>query len=319
MKNIGISFFTIVFFLSGCDSPEEKQKKDEVKILYQNIVDMSEDLPCSNLASFMKLKDMEKEYETNLFQEVTEDKIRFYSVECKKFEFEQKKEEVVVLYQDLVNMSQDFPCSNLIGFSRLEDMEKEYQTNLFQEVTEDKIKFYSSECEKYTELNNLGDWKIVSLKDDFGDFTGEKVLNLRGTGTYGDTFSRLTVTFAWGYEEGEWSILYLYENGYPVKGIYDSFTDKNNLWCNTKDSEGNTRWMKFYQYKNSSMFDPRHRTIMDENQKESFNILNSLVEKGDRVKFACSRPWGGLRDKDYIFVLDFKYSNNAKRIYEESN
>ncbi len=182
--------------------------------------------------------------------------------------------------------------------------------------------FFLSGCdspeEKYTELNNLGDWKIVSLKDDFGDFTGEKVLNLRGTGTYNE-FWELAVIFAWGYEKDRWSVLYLYENGYPVKGIY-SFTDKNNLRCGIKDSEGNTRWLKFYQYQNSPVFDPTHRSIMDENQKESLNILNSLVEKGDRVKFACSRQTGSVYlDYDYRFVLDFKYSNTAKRIYEESN
>ena len=76
----------------GCESPEEKQKKEEVRVLYQSLIDMSQDLPCSNLAGFNKLKDIEKEYETDLFQEVTEDKIKFYSSECERFEFEQKKE-----------------------------------------------------------------------------------------------------------------------------------------------------------------------------------------------------------------------------------
>ena len=180
------------------------------------------------------------------------------------------------------------------------------------------IVFFLSGCdspeEKYTELNNLGDWKIVSLKDDFGDFTGEKVLNLKGTGTY-DGFWELAVTFAWDYEKDRRSVLYLYEGYNPVKGIFDSYTDKNNLRCKIKDSEGNIRMLKFYQYKNSRMFDPTHGSIMDENQKESFNILISLVEKGDRVKFACSKQTGfAYLDYDYRFVLDFKYSNAAKEM-----
>ena len=335
MKNstkFTITIFSI-FLLFGCGpSPEEiaeqerlakeleifEQKKDEVKVLYETLLSMSEEQPCNNMEEFRNLSELEKNYGTKLFHEITNDRISFYSNECGKYKFQRKKEEVQVFHDEiLLNIQDRNPCINLYEFEDLKDLDELNQTYLFEELTKEKIGFYLDECEKYTELNSLGNWIIVKYRDDFGELTGEKGLNLRAKGSFSNSVtsnSSLSVNFVWNQIDRYLPVFYLFEyDRNRVRGTYRDVYD-NKMACRFRDSKGDTRRMDLYQSQGSDQLYARDNAVNARDYiNENTKIFKNLVIEGDKVMFVCERGFSNV----YKFTLDFKYAKNAKRKLNE--
>lgn len=335
MKNstkFTITTFSI-FLLFGCGpSPEEiaeqerlareleifEQKKDEVKVLYETLLSMPEEQPCNNMEEFKNLSELEKNYGTKLFNEITKDRISFYTNECEKYKLQRKKEEVLALHDEIIlNMQDQKPCINLNEFENLKELDELNQTYLFEELTQEKIDFYSDECEKYTELNSLGNWIIVNYRDDFGELTGEKGLNLRAKGSFSNSAtsnSSLSVNFVWNQNDLWLPVFYLFEyDMYRVRGTYRDRLD-NTMECRFRDSKGDTRRMDLYQRQGSDQLYARDNEINARDYiNENTKIFKNLVREGDKVMFVCERDFSNV----YKFTLDFKYAKNAKRKLNE--
>lgn len=227
--------------------------------------------------------------------------------------FEQKKVEVQVLHNlILLNLQDRKPCINLDKFKDLKELDELNQTYLFEELTKEKIGFYSDECEKYTELNSLGNWIIVNYKDDFGELTGKKGLNLKGEGSFSNSatsYSPLSVAFAWNQSDSEFPTFVLYEyDKVPVMGIYSDRLE-NTMNCRFRDSKGNTRRMDLYQRQRSNRFFAiDYEFSATEKIKENTKIFKNLVREGDKIMFVCKKSLS-----EYKFTLDFKYAKNARR------
>ena len=231
--------------------------------------------------------------------------------------FEQKKEEVQILHNEiLLNVQDRKPCINLKKFEDLKELDELNETFLFEELTKEKIDFYSSECEKYTELNNLGNWRVVNYRDDVGELTGEKGLNLEGKGSFSNSAtpnSSLKVDFAWNQSDAELPTFYLLEyDTLPVMGIYSDKLD-NTLECRFRDSKGNTRRLDLYQRQRSiQFFAIDFEFSATEKMKENTKIFKNLVREGDKIMFICEKSL-----TEYKFTLDFKYAENARRKVNE--
>ena len=326
-----ITIFSI-FLLFGCGpSPEEiaeqerlakeleifEQKKDEVKVLYETLLSMSEEQPCNNMEEFKNLQQLEEKHGTNLFQEKTKEKIEFYADECEKYKFQRKEDEVKVVYDTIQNMSEEKPCFNLEEFKNLQQLEEKHGTNLFQEKTKEKIGFYGDECEKYTEFNSLGNWIIVNYRDDFGELTGEKGLNLRSKGYFSNSatsFASLSVNFVWNQNERYLPVFYLFEyDRLAVRGTYRDRND-NTMECKFKDSKGETRRMNLYQRQGSTqLYASDNESFTRDYLNENTKTFKNLVMEGDKVQFVCERDYSNV----YKFTIDFKYAKNAKRKLNE--
>lgn len=228
--------------------------------------------------------------------------------------FEQKKEEVQILHNEiLLNVQDRKPCINLKKFEDLKELDELNETSLFEELTKEKIDFYSSECEKYTELNNLGNWRVVNYRDDFGELTGRRGLNLSAEGSFSNSAtsnSLLRIDFAWNQTNLENPTFYLYEYGRnPVRGRYRDRLD-NTMECLFRDSKGDTRIMDLYQRQGSDQLYATESTYKARDfNSENTKIFKNLVREGDKLMFVCERYFADV----YKFTLDFKYAENAKR------
>ena len=231
--------------------------------------------------------------------------------------FEQKKDEVKVVYDTIQNMSEEKPCFNLEEFKNLQQLEEKHGTNLFEEKTKEKIEFYADECEKYTELNSLGNWIIVNYRDDFGELTGEKGLNFRAKGSFSNSAtsnSLLSIDFAWNQTDLQNPTFYLNEYGRnPVRGKYRDRLE-NTMECLFRDSKGDTRTMDLYQrYGSDQLYATESTYKARDFNSENTKIFKDLVREGDKLMFVCERYFADV----YMFTLDFKYAKNAKRKLNE--
>jgi len=174
----------------------------------------------------------------------------------------------------------------------------------------------------FTSSDYLGDWKIIDIKDEFGDPTGKKELNINVEGQYSSRVldnSKLYVSFFWNGEEDSWPRFYLnsglssiklgyYQNRGRIKDI------GNELACKYKDSSGEVRRIHLYDD-----YPPRQTGKDDGNfylrksvkgfwvkPDESLKMIKQSIRKGDEIKFSCKDTVS-----DYSFRINFEYFENA--------
>ncbi|MDA7778174.1 hypothetical protein N8965_00270 [Gammaproteobacteria bacterium] len=173
-----------------------------------------------------------------------------------------------------------------------------------------------------TSSDYLGDWKIIDIKDEFGDPTGKKELNINVEGKYDSRFlndATFYVSFFWNGEEDSWPRFYLnsgvaniklryYENRGRIKDI------GNALECKYKDSSGEVRKTNLYDddypHQTGGKDDGNFYLRKSVNgfwapENKSPKMIKQLIRKGDEIKFICKNS------RDYSFKINFKYFENA--------
>ena len=174
-----------------------------------------------------------------------------------------------------------------------------------------------------TSSDYLGDWKIIDIKDEFGDPTGKKELNINVEGKYDSRFvndSTFYVSFFWNGEEDSWPRFYLNSRVANIKLRYSEYRGSieedvhNILGCKYKDSSGEVRRIHLYDD-----YPPRQTGKDDGNfylrksvkgfwvkPDESLKMIKQSIRKGDEIKFSCKDT-----SSDYSFRINFEYFENA--------
>jgi hypothetical protein len=175
-----------------------------------------------------------------------------------------------------------------------------------------------------TSSDFLGDWKIIDIKDEFGDPTGKKELNINVEGKYDSRFlndATFYVSFFWNGEENSWPRFYLNSGVaniklryYQHRGLRKEFDVGNILDCKYKDSSGEVRRIHLYDD-----YPPKETGKDDGNfylrksvngfwakPDESLKMIKQSIRKGDEIKFSCKNS-----SDYYSFRINFEYFENA--------
>ena len=252
---------------------------------------------------------------------------------------ESVKKSIESAFFQLNSLPANKPCEILTGYKALQEVEENWSTTYYSDLSKDGILKYESLCnlkitaikeeqmiqkrleeekikaevekKRLEELNSIGNWEKDFYVDDFGDETNNGFISQTVKGKFSNSAtqnSRLRVEIyisnANVMENVPWFRLYEYDGRNPIKGIYR----QNRLDCKVKNQNSIVSNTTLYIYEGYDYF-----TLGGGREWEK--MFKELILNEGSAKFVCADSTN--KTSKYMFEFDFKGYNNMLKQFSE--
>ena len=239
------------------------------------------------------------------------------------------------------------PCEILTGYKALQEVEENWSTAYYSNLSKDGILKYESLCDlrlktlreeerkadaqkkileeekikaevekkRLEELNSIGDWEKGNYVDEFGDktnkgFVGQSVMGSFSNSATEGSALRVKIFINDGdlKFENPWFRFYEYAGRNPVKGTFST----NTMSCKIKDK--NDQIFRF-SLDQSQGADHMYMSNVGKWNKRSISRLEEIILEGDSASFACVGD--EYNTSKYVFRMNFKYFDNVVKQLKE--
>tara|TARA_B100000795_G_scaffold254803_1_gene225973 strand:- start:93 stop:941 length:849 start_codon:yes stop_codon:yes gene_type:complete len=252
---------------------------------------------------------------------------------------ESVKKSIESAFFQLNSLPANKPCEILTGYKELQEVEENWSTTYYSELSKDGILKYESLCnlkitaikeeemiqkrleeekikaevekKRLEELNSIGNWSKSFYVDDFGDETNEGFISQIVRGKFSNSAtqnSRLRVKIyisnANVMENVPWFRLYEYDGRNPIKGVYS----QNGMKCRIKNQDNIISELPITQRQGSDAFQISYI-------KKNIKMFEELIANEGSANFVCIDD--NTSSSKYMFKFDFKGYNNILKQFSE--
>ena len=252
---------------------------------------------------------------------------------------ESVKKSIESAFFQLNSLPANKPCEILTGYKELQEVEENWSTTYYSELSKDGILKYESLCnlkitaikeeemiqkrleeekikaevekKRLEELNSIGNWSKSFYVDDFGDETNEGFISQIVRGKFSNSAtqnSRLRVKIyisnANVMENVPWFRLYEYDGRNPIKGVYS----QNGMKCRIKNQDNIISELPITQGQGSDAFQISYI-------KKNIKMFEELIANEGSANFVCIDD--NTSSSKYMFKFDFKGYNNILKQFSE--
>ena len=252
---------------------------------------------------------------------------------------ESVKKSIESAFFQLNSLPANKPCEILTGYKELQEVEENWSTTYYSELSKDGILKYESLCnlkitaikeeemiqkrleeekikaevekKRLEELNSIGNWSKSFYVDDFGDETNEGFISQIVRGKFSNSAtqnSRLRVKIyisnANVMENVPWFRLYEYDGRNPIKGVYS----QNGMKCRIKNQDNTISELPITQRQGSDAFQISYI-------KKNIKMFEELIANEGSANFVCIDD--NTSSSKYMFKFDFKGYNNILKQFSE--
>tara|TARA_B100000767_G_C19721781_1_gene517602 strand:- start:82 stop:930 length:849 start_codon:yes stop_codon:yes gene_type:complete len=252
---------------------------------------------------------------------------------------ESVKKSIESAFFQLNSLPANKPCEILTGYKELQEVEENWSTTYYSELSKDGILKYESLCnlkitaikeeemiqkrleeekikaevekKRLEELNSIGNWSKSFYVDDFGDETNEGFISQIVRGKFSNSAtqnSRLRVKIyisnANVMENVPWFRLYEYDGRNPIKGVYS----QNGMKCRIKNQDNIISELPITQRQGSDAFQISYI-------KKNIKMFEELIANEGSANFVCIDD--NTSSSKYMFKFDFKGYNNILKQFSQ--
>jgi len=252
---------------------------------------------------------------------------------------ESVKKSIESAFFQLNSLPANKPCEILTGYKELQEVEENWSTTYYSELSKDGILKYESLCnlkitaikeeemiqkrleeekikaevekKRLEELNSIGNWSKSFYVDDFGDETNEGFISQIVRGKFSNSAtqnSRLRVKIyisnANVMENVPWFRLYEYDGRNPIKGVYS----QNGMKCRIKNQDNIISELPITQRQGSDAFQISYI-------KKNIKMFEELIANEGSANFVCIDD--NTSSSKYMFKFDFKGYNNMLKQFSQ--
>ena len=256
---------------------------------------------------------------------------------------ESVKKSIESAFFQLNSLPENKPCEIQTGYKALQEVEENWSTTYYSDLSKDGILKYESLCnlkitaikeeemiqkrlekekikaevekKRLEELNSIGDWERGNYVDEFGDktnkgFVGQSVLGSFSNSATEGSALRVKIFINDGdlKFENPWFRFYEYAGRNPVKGTFST----NTMSCRIKDKDDQI--FRFSLDQNQGA-DHMYMSNVGKWNKRSISRLEEIILEGDSASFACVGDQ--YNTSKYVFRMNFKYFDNIVKQLKE--